>query len=585
MLDVTTGPAGTADARSTPTERRGPRVRIRSLKDRSTIEGRLHSLGPDRLLVRGLPRSLPTGVGVQIEILGRSIHGKVQTCADRCVSIDIEPSEAVFDAIEALEDFLYQAPSMADLGLEAALDGPDNDETTYGRRPRPGAHRAPPARFDPIVAIEEVLAEEVAREERGDEFDDDDSEPPSVDLPLLEAGGVVRFRSFAQFLAHHEAHLSNHALLVRTALKRVPTEDQLRLDIPDAPPIDLSGVSLQYRNGQQLGFSFGSTAPLAAALRTGVERIGARPITPPPLPTAQLSQDIHHAGLDTSLTADVLTCLRTPVAPELAVTNRAYIVILDQLLRSDSCAVCIAHNADHRAVLWVRDGYIVAATRSPTPDHDRIGARLVRGRVLTDAQLRQALHKAPELGTGLGQVILREGFADTADVHRAIRQQTLSRILEPCAWDDGRVEVHPWSPPSVRADLVALHHRVVIAHLLRVLLRLLPRDALETMVAPLRRARLHMARDTLFATTGLTAKEARVLSTRAKVGTLDELMTIEGAGSDDGPRLILLGWTMGVVAVREDAPSLTAVHAAVGRAVTSVRTAVERASSAIRGHR
>ncbi len=371
----------------------------------------------------------------------------------------------------------------------------------------------------------------------------------TTDLPVLGSDWIVRFRSFAQFLVQSEAHLANCILHARTMLRDVPPQCGLLLSVPDAPAIKIPIAIRQYCRDGRVGFAFRDRARLDAALRRGVSRIGARPVAPPPVPTSVLRADVRHAILDPAFTVATLARVRATTVRSGGPVYRPYVDILDEVLRSEQSVVCIAHQSHQRIMLWIRDGYLVAARRTPTPNEDRIGARLHRLRIVSDAHLRRALMTAYDSPDPLGQLLLGQGFATRSELHRVIRQQALSRAVEPCAWADGGLEVRPWSPPGIRADLIAVHRSIVIAHLVRAKLATLGMAEVEAAWATIREAAmLRVDRTRLSGRSGLASNEIQLL---ARPGPLDRY-----ARSPDGEtlRTLLLAWALGIIGATNEEP-------------------------------
>jgi hypothetical protein len=99
------------------------------------------------------------------------------------------------------------------------------------------------------------------------------------------------------------------------------------------------------------------------------------------------------------------------------------------------------HRSAGRGEVYFRQGEVYFAESSLT--RDPLGQKLVRARLITELQLRQALDEHAETGNRLGEVLVAEGVLEQSQIEDAVRQQIEDAIFDLLRWELGEFS---WEP-------------------------------------------------------------------------------------------------------------------------------------------
>ena len=569
---------------------------------------------PNSLLLKHLPIPLVFREKVVVDLFGYSVDGEVVFAADQEAGIVFETTPDIFSAIEAFEDFVNVTASVPDgpdplatVDLPTRVDRLDDlpevdvnggvvvrsDLDRLGMLIALKAGRSILARCEhplsrafihgvpsaELVAIpvgvgayllqpssEETQRLDEALRRNRDALDavlgaqaqktaspTHEGGAETEELPVLNAGGTIRFASHAQFIAQHEINLVNGAIMARGPAIAVGTRRRLVIAIPQAAPLEVLDAEVVFQEGQFVGFSVPNLelfraelesrlVPDASQTQSPTRREGSRVAKPP----------FSHSGRLSGL-PDVrgFTALRTGDVNDLSEARGWYVGILDRVLRSGRDAVTTLEGESGLLRVWVFDRRVVAVERPQAPAKDRLGERLLSARILDPTSLTRALESAEGSPKPIGQVILEIGAATRADVHRALRRQTLDRLIAPCDWEEGRIEVGAWSDPAGDADLLPVSGEAVVTALLRRQLQHTRMAALRDEFQPMfgRTASVDLA--AISEAYRLTEREQRFYQRGAEAhGTLANMLSLIQSRPLEGYRLALMGMALGFISLK-----------------------------------
>ncbi|MEL7371550.1 MAG: DUF4388 domain-containing protein, partial [Myxococcota bacterium] len=229
-----------------------------------------------------------------------------------------------------------------------------------------------------------------------------------------------------------------------------------------------------------------------------------------------------------------------------------YVGVLDRVLQSGTDAVLTVTAGDECRRTWLYDRRVVAVECQPSQPKDRLGERLVSARILDNRGLEDALSRAAKTRRPLGQVILASGTVTRAALHRALRKQIMDRVIAPCDWTLGRIEVGPWIDPPIDADLLPVNGDAVTTALLRKQLQQTRLSELKEGLLPVlnRPARVELSR--IVETYRLTERELRFFQRGAEAdGSLAMLISLGKARPLEGYRLALMGAGLGFIQLND----------------------------------
>ncbi|MBW2526041.1 MAG: protein kinase, partial [Deltaproteobacteria bacterium] len=105
-----------------------------------------------------------------------------------------------------------------------------------------------------------------------------------------------------------------------------------------------------------------------------------------------------------------------------------------------------------RREVFLQDGRLLSV-RSSEPG-DLLGEYLRNRGVIDGAQQAKALASLPAFRGNMGNALVGLGFAEAADIYRALRQQARDRLATVFAWPDARIDVYlSCNPPHVAFPL------------------------------------------------------------------------------------------------------------------------------------
>ena len=382
------------------------------------------------------------------------------------------------------------------------------------------------------------------------------AEPDPEDLPVLKDNGRVCFSSHAQFLAQLTLNLLNGAVMARGGPVPTGTPMPVVLVIPEVDDLDIGHTEVAFSSDGKVGFSVGDVEAFKSRLERrrvpGAKSTG--PITrrqssvsrkanqPPPFD--------YRCALRSLPDARTVIALRAGNSDDLASGHGWYIALLDRVLRSGRDALFVVRDAKEKVKIWVHDGRVVAAERRPPPDKDRLGERLVASRALDSTALEKALAQGQKSNRPVGQVILSTGNVTRAAVHRELRKQIMDRVVAPCDWQEGTIEVSGWSDPPVNADLLPVKGDAVITTLLRKQLQQTRLADLREELGPLLEHRANVDLSKLYESYRLNEREQRFYQRGADAqGTLATLVSLVRSRPLEGYRLMMIGAALGFITI------------------------------------
>lgn len=327
-------------------------------------------------------------------------------------------------------------------------------------------------------------------------------------VPTLDPdGATVSFTSAAQYERHHESHIAQGALVVRSPPIAPGTSRTLVLRVPNAEPTTVDAIAM-YEDAGTVGFSI--RAP-AEASTTELTFDG--PIAPATL--------LRSGGATTYL--DVLKML-------VAQPGRATIEVVEK---------------DVAVRIWLDAGRFVFAERTPMLEEDRLGERLITAHMVSRAVVDDALAEATE-ARPVGTVLLEQGRLTRADLNRVLRAQTIARATEPVSMSRGTVRIQPWRSPPVRGRLLGVSGASVLAGVVRRCAAQVSLDVVRTALAPYDHGPVKVHLNHVEASHRLREVEMRALMGAVRERrTLHELLTARGLRPADGAVLVLLGHALG----------------------------------------
>ena len=579
--------------------------------DGRRLEAVLTQLRPNSLMLKNLSQALSFREAVVVDVLGITLQGEVVFAAEGEAGVVFEPAPSIFEAIEAFEDLVQEeeydalpAEPMATVDVPGASRareaylalGPGGEvlvEPGLDRlaallalrvgRPLIARSEQPVSRAfisgEPRVELVAIpveagtyflrlsstqadrLAAALMRDRSaldavGPAPPTDDVAFDSEDLPVLKDDGTVHFRSHAQFVAQHRVHFANGGLMARGAERPLGTTQPLVLVIPQAEPLAVNSAEVVFAQKGTVGFSIADRAGLRAGVEARLAPAGAstnapargsgarRPARPPLLHKAKL------AGLPD---VEVFVALRDGEPGDLARAAGSYVGIMDRTIRSGRDGRVTVRTEDDTICAWFYGQRVVAVERPEAPVKDRLGERLLAARTIDPAMLGRVLEMSENATTPVGQIVLELRGATRADVNKALRRQIMDRLVAPCDWLSGEIEVGPWTDPPGNADLLPVSGDAVVTALLRRQLQHTRLGDLREQLQPYmgRAASVDLAR--ISESYRLTDKEQRFFQRGAEgTGTLGKLMAVAQTRALEGYRLVLLGLALGFIRTTTD---------------------------------
>ncbi len=111
------------------------------------------------------------------------------------------------------------------------------------------------------------------------------------------------------------------------------------------------------------------------------------------------------------------------------------------------------HRSAGDGKVYFRDGEVYCAESGLA--RDPLGQKLVRRRVITDVQLRQALDRQAESGGRLGEVLIDMGALSHEQIEGAVRQQMEDAVFDLLRWEAGEFTYQPGVETETEVPLSA----------------------------------------------------------------------------------------------------------------------------------
>lgn len=379
------------------------------------------------------------------------------------------------------------------------------------------------------------------------------TDPTTDDLPLLRPDGGVVFKTHDQFVAQYPVNLSNGAIMARGAAPAHGSIVDVSLLIPEMDPIAVPGAKVMFTGDDRVGFLVPNPEAFRKAAAARLEKNAAAAAARGRRSSGRaLPSYDHQARLRPRSSILALFELRRGDTDDLKAADGWYVGLMDRALRSGRDALLMLAGEQEELKVWIHASRVVAVERTPAVDKDLLGERLVSSRKLDSASLKRALSEAKKSRRPLGQVILWSGQVTRADVHRALRQQILDRVIIPCAWSSGQVTVGGWTLPPVDADLLPVSADAVTTALVRAELQSVQLAEVRQELATFddRDVQVDLAR--ILEGFRLTDRETRFFQRGAELkGGLASLLSVYSSRPLDAYRLILLGAALGFIRFSE----------------------------------
>jgi hypothetical protein len=384
--------------------------------------------------------------------------------------------------------------------------------------------------------------------------------PPSPeDVPPLGSDGrTVSFSSRAQYEVQHRVNLEKGALVVKADPLPPGTKRDLQLTIPGSPPISVS-AQVMFQGAGVLGFSISLNDAVKAQLRSVLEDStpAPAPLPRPPSNSARMSPALgYEAELAPPVTPEELLTLASDRPAEIAGAKRSYLRVLDFLLASEH-DVRLRVTGDEEIVLWIYRGRVVFSQRKPEKPDDLLGRRLVASRVATRAVVDAAV---AEVGPGrpLGTLLVDKGKISQEQLTKELRAQIVDRASAPCGFSQGSLQVLPWTDPPVKAKLLPVAGKYLIAELAKNELKRWSQDELVKGLAGMLERELRVELEAIDPVLRLGQKEQRFYQRAAQSpAALADIGVAGGAGQNEGLRLAVVACAAGFArlqAVARSAP-------------------------------
>ncbi len=524
----------------------------------ATFVGEIAELRPNSILLV-TDRSLPFRSRANIRIHDASLDGEVVFAEGSRLAFTFPTTPEVFEAIEAIESESKAAPTIERApDLLAAIDDALASYVTaelpivpFDARPLPpsihaglleasspleelgwcltlladrplvvaasGALRTPVTMRVRDFEIEleatpvgagwvglRALDRDVVREAVGemrDVFADLFDERP----PTLEADGETVRCSERQVARLRE----ENAVTVRSAPLPVGAVRRLVIVAPGQPDTPVEGTVAYVGNGQ-VGFTL--RTPEAAPKREPMKFVG-------PLDAPRLIEG----------------------------REDGYLHVLSKALAERGRWTITAEGDTGSVRLWVDDGRVVFTHATPTEDGDRIGERLVAARRVPRHVVAEALESA-EPGTPIGAALLKDGRVSSADLNRALREQTVARAARPVAMTKGVLTISAWTEPPVEGNLLAVSPGGVRSAIVRRVAKDATTHELRDGMAPYGGGTVTIHLERLEPGFRLNEREMRVMTQAARDPvSLEALLRSRGLRPAESATLALLGRSLGFI--------------------------------------
>ena len=376
-------------------------------------------------------------------------------------------------------------------------------------------------------------------------------------LPRLRADGTVEYSSRAQFDVQRRVNLANGAVMAVGASIPIGSRRSLRLVIPGAEPVRVSVAEVVFNADGKIGFEISDLEGLKNAIAQSLseDTREARRRRPSSRSRAPAKPPFDYVAVLRGMpNARAFIRFRDGETDDLSGAGGWYVGLIDRVLRSGRDAVVKVAKGEDTLKIWIVGGRVVAVERTPPPDKDRLGARLVTTRAIDTATLDVVLRRAESEKRPIGQVILDSGSVTRTDMNRALRKQIMERTLVACEWEEGRIEVGAWSEPPFDADLLAVRGEAVTTSLLRKQLQFTRLATLREELASFNNKPAVVDLAKIYEAYRLTDREQRFYARGADMGgTLSTLVSMSSTRPLEGYRLALLGAALGFVTL-SDAP-------------------------------
>ncbi|MEL7372599.1 MAG: hypothetical protein AAFN74_26980, partial [Myxococcota bacterium] len=284
---------------------------------RRTFTADVCELLPNSLLLKRLPKDLGFRERISVQLFGCVVSGEVVFSSNREAAVVFQTTPEIFEAIEAFEDFVHQAPSPfegpdAETAPAATIDVSDGDLSSWDTLPSVDGRGLLAARNDldklgmlislragrPLlvrsaadlgrVRIEgldgiSLAAVPIGRQgfllippgrtqaldlairrlrsalDALDGKDRSDSTVQLEDLPHFLPDGTIVFQSLEQFSNQLKLNLINGAIMAKGPALSLGTKIPLVLSVPNREFLSVTEASVMFADDGTLGFSVADT--------------------------------------------------------------------------------------------------------------------------------------------------------------------------------------------------------------------------------------------------------------------------------------------------------------------------------------
>lgn len=304
-------------------------------------------------------------------------------------------------------------------------------------------------------------------------------------LPLLDAGGEVRFEDAQAFLEHYHRDLRHRKLRAFSQTAYAPDERLvLRLQVPDGPRIQIQGRVASFADGvvtmelDREPISERRLAQAAIALdpRSAPPAPGPAPApAPAPRPPASRPEAPRAAArawaplaaFEGRLTSafdfvelgPALVDRPEPCSPSQAHT---LLELLRGLARRQATATVRLQAEQKTKLLYLTEGDLALIRSDPPVEEEKLGRLVARLGRLGEESIRQAADLAARTRVRIGEALIQRGILERQQLDALLRLQIQYRLLDLMRWPDARFVVTPGPDPVLEPEAHRLPMRDVL---------------------------------------------------------------------------------------------------------------------------